>query len=596
MKKLDFQPIELKQALRLIGKASPRQSLANGLLSLFLAGFPLLKLYLIKLIINSITQAAQAPEQGATQVFLYIVAAAGVHIAASLTSAFSVLSKARHAHLVSDLVFEKLHKKASTLELEYYENHQYHDLLHRARSEAPYRPAKMIDNLFRIFQNAVALLLIVALFVMLHWAVPLILLAATLPGVVLRLKYSGIIFSWTRRRTPAERKAFYYHAVLTSEKVVKEIRIFNLSGYFSSRFGKIRNQIRNERFSILNKRFASEIFTEATSALAIFGAYAIVAHQTLAGRLSLGDLVLYFFAFQRGLEFMRQLLGGVAGLYEDSLFIAQLFAFLHLPHRLPPGLPGLPLAGEIHQGISFRNVSFRYPGKNKDALSGLSFFIPQGKKVAFVGENGAGKTSLIKLLCRFYDPTRGDIFVDSTNLKAFSPENWQQQISAIFQDYVRYFLPAGETIRLGNLEKKRQSEIICAAKQAGVHDLISGLPGGYDTVLGNYFEQGHELSAGEWQKVALARAFFRQAPLILLDEPTSSMDALAESRFFERLQTLAEDKTLILISHRFSFVSHVDLIFVLENGRLAEQGTHSELLAQNGKYAEMFRKQAKWFQ
>jgi ATP-binding cassette subfamily B protein len=344
---------------------------------------------------------------------------------------------------------------------------------------------------------------------------------------------------------------------------------------------------------LVKRRSRNEWITQSVGTLATFGALAYIANQTVHGTLTIGDLVMYYQAFQRGQAYLQNVVSGLASLYEDSLFLTNLYEFLDLQPRIVEPSTPRPLAIPLRQGITFEHVRFSYGASDQTVLDDITLTIRPGEHIALVGANGAGKTTLVKLLCRLYDPSAGRITLDGVDLREFDTTDLRRQISVVFQDYAHYQLSARENIWLGNTALPPDGGTIAAAAQAaGADALIDSLPHGYDTRLGNWFDDGHELSIGQWQKIALARAFFRDAQIIVLDEPTSALDAAAEYEVFQQFRHLATRRTTILISHRFSTVRMADRIYMLANGRITEAGSHAELMRQGGEYARLFELQA----
>jgi ATP-binding cassette subfamily B protein len=486
---------------------------------------------------------------------------------------------------------EVLHAKSIEVDLDYYENSRYYDTLHRAQQEAPYRPTRIAKGLAALGQNALSLAAMGVLLLSLHWAVALVLFVAALPELVVQLRQAQHYYAWRRDRTPTERHAQYYDWMMTGSGHAQELRLFDLGPVFMRQYRTLRDRLRRERLQILARRSAAEFAGHALATAAVFGAYAFIALRTVQGGITIGDLVMYFQAFQRGQDGLRQMLRALAGLYEDSLFLRNVYDFLGLQRKLVEPAHPKPVPRPLREGIVFEGVSFRYG--DKQALSEVDLVIPAGATVALVGENGSGKTTLIKLLARLYDPAAGRILLDGIDLREFAATELRRQISVIFQDYVRYNLTARENIGFGDADAAPDERVCAAAEHAGAGELIRRLPRGLDTVLGKAFAFGEELSVGEWQKIALARALLREAQIVVLDEPTSAMDAQAEHELFRRFQRLATGRTAILISHRLSTVKSADRIYVLGAGRVVESGTHDELVTrQGGAYARMFAAQA----
>jgi ATP-binding cassette subfamily B protein len=478
-------------------------------------------------------------------------------------------------------------------DLAYYENSQYYDTLHRAQQEAPYRPTHIVSGLVQVGQSSVGLIALVGLLLSLHWIVAAVLLLAAVPGMFVRLRYSQQLYAWQRQRTSSERQASYIQLLLTNEAHAKEIRLFNLGDLFIQRYRDLRTILRNERMRLVKHRSRNELITQSVGTLVTFGALAYIAYQAVQGILTLGDLVMYYQAFQRGQTYLQNVIGGLASLYEDSLFLTNLYEFLDIqPRIVEPSTPH-PLSIPLREGITFEHVCFSYGASDQPVLDDITLTIHPGEHIALVGANGAGKTTLVKLLCRLYDPSAGRITLDGVDLREFNTTDLRRQISVIFQDYAHYQLSARENIWLGNTALPPDDSTIAeAAQAAGADALIDSLPHGYDTRLGNWFDKGYELSIGQWQKIALARAFFRDAQIIVLDEPTSALDAAAEYEVFQQFRRLAARRTTILISHRFSTVRMADRIYMLANGRITEAGSHAELMRQGGEYARLFELQA----
>jgi len=585
----------LRRAVKLVWQSAPGWTIASLALIVVQGILPLTSLYLTKLVVDAVTSGLTAPDKMLAfgQVAWLIGALGGVTLASALCSSLATLVSEAQSQTVTDHVQNVIHAQSVALDLAYYENAQYHDSLHRAQQEAPYRPTRIVNGLAQVAQSSVAVLALGALLVTLHWAVALVLFVAALPGVVVRLRYANQLYHWQRERTAAERMSWYLHHLLASDAAAKEVRLFDLGALLMCRFREVRKQLRHERLRLAVCRSLVDLVAQTTAALAVLGSYAFIAYQTIHGALTLGDLVMYYQAFQRGQSYLREILGGVAGLYEDTLFLSNLYEFLDLsPRIVAPAAPRV-IPRPIQRGIALAHVSFQYPNSARQALRDVSLAIHPGEHIALVGANGSGKTTLVKLLCRLYDPTEGTITLDDTDLREFDPTALRQQISVVFQDYARYHFTARENIWFGDTRLDADDERILAAAQAsGADAMITRLPRGYDTVLGKWFDEGEELSIGEWQQIALARAFVRDAPIVVLDEPTSALDAASEYAVFARFHQLMAGRTAILISHRFSTVRLADYIYVLDDGTIVERGSHTELLRQGGLYARLFELQA----
>jgi ATP-binding cassette, subfamily B, bacterial len=589
------QSLHLGRTLRVVWESGPGWTLAGAALVLVQSLMPLVLLYLLKLIIDSVTiGAAGSDRAGVFGHILYLISLAGAGtLIMVLCRSLADLVKEGQSRVVTDHVSDLIHAKSVEVDLSYYENPAYHDTLFRAQEEAPWRPTSIVAGLMQLGQNAITFLGMAGLLIAFHWGAALVIGLACLPGVLIRIKYAGRMFRWQQDSTAMERRAWYFHEVLTNSTFAKEIRLFGLGPHFMEWFRDLRKQLREARLKIQRSRSIFEVIGQASGTLAIFGLLALIAYKTLYGAITLGSMVMYYQAFQRAQASLQEMLTGIAGLYEDNLFISNFYKFLDLKPTLTVSKQTISFPRPITKGIDVRGVNFSYPGATRPALKDISLTVAPGSVVALVGENGSGKTTLIKLLCRFYDPSGGSIAIDGRDLRDIDLNSLRGGISVIFQDYVRYNLSAKDNIRLGHIESRSPNgTIAAAARQTGAHEFIEKLPHGYDTILGNWFEAGNELSLGEWQKIALSRAFLREADLVVLDEPTSSMDPRAEFQVFAAFRELLNGRTGILISHRFSTVRLADYIYVLDKGSISEKGTHEELLRAGGQYATLFNMQA----
>ncbi len=594
--RLDLQSaINLMRAVRLVWDSSANWT-AIGTAVIILQGIlPLASLYLMKLIVDSVTTGmASADKQAAFTYVIFLIALAGVLAILTVIcgSAAGIISENQSA-LVSDHIQNILHAKSVEADLEYYENSSYYDTLHRAQNEAPYRPTRIVNGLVQVFRSALSLMAIAALLLSLSWILALVLLIVAIPGALVRRRFADKMFKWKKACTSKERRAWYLHWILTGDGHAKEIRIFDLGPIFMKQYRDLREQIRREMLGISARRSLADLAAQGIATVGVFGCLAYIAFRAIQGNITIGDLVMYFGAFQQGQTFLNSLMSGIAGLYEDNLFLTSLYEFLDLESKVKEPDNPQPVPRPIKMGIAFENMNFRYPGASSLALEGIDFKISPGQIVALVGENGSGKTTLTKLLCRLYDPEAGRITIDGIDIRNFMISDLRREIGIIFQDYARYNLTARQNIWLGDVECPVDDEkIIRSSENAGADDVIRHLERGYETTLGKWFEDGVDLSIGEWQKVALARAFLRDAQIIVMDEPTSALDALAEEDVFSKFRKLTEGRIAIIISHRLSAVRMADCIYFLEDGEVREIGTHDQLIALGGGYAKLFEIQA----
>jgi ATP-binding cassette subfamily B protein len=581
----------LRRTMSLVWRASPRWTAVNAVLVIAQALLPLASLALIRLVVNAVSQAAAHRHASTGQVLVLVGLSATVALAIVATGALGRLAAVAQAQAVGDYLASVLHSKSAQVDLSYYENPDYHDTVHRAQQEGAERPTQIVSSLLSGAQGAIGLVALGALLLSLGWWLGAALVAAALPGAAVRMRHSRALYAWQRSRTTDERHAWYLNWVLTRDVFAKEVRLYGLGQLLAARYAALRARLRGERLGYARARVGAELAADALSTLAGYALYAIVAVRAARGSLTLGDLVLYYQAVQRAQASLGQLLGSVSDLYEHNLFLSDLFEFLDLPTQVgePPLARSLPRKKLTH-GIRFESVGYHYPGSERDVLCSVDFTIAPGEHVALVGANGAGKTTLIKLMCRLYDPTEGRITIDGLDLRELSLQELRARIAVVFQDFCCYQLTTMENVWLGDISGPPDPERVrAAAAAAGAAPLIEGLPDGYDTQLGRWFAEGTELSTGEWQKIALARAFYRDAPIVALDEPTSAQDSPSELRLFERLHQLARGRTAIFVSHRASTVQMADTIHVLEGGRITQSGSHYDLAGQGGHYARLFQ-------
>jgi len=590
--RLAFQMIP--KALGLVWEATPRFATTNAILTVVQGVLPAITLYFSKAIVDGVIKAFQVQTRAQTQYVLTLVALwFGVQLLASLLQTVSQLVTSLQSDLLSNYISVRLMEKANALDLSYFENAQFYDKLENARREAGYRPSQMVTQLFGLLRSTVTLVSVIGVLASLSWWLVLLVVAVSIPSFIYQAKYSGQFFSLLTGRAPDQRRLNYLGYLLTTDAPVKELRIFGLHGTLLERYRQIFAKFYKENRDLTVRRTASQFALGALGTVVSGLTYIYVVLEVIAGHITVGGLTLYYQAFQQSQSQVSNILSGIGSTYENSLFLSNLFAFLAYAPELPVRADPLPVPTPIRDGIVLDHVSFKYPGTEKWVLEDISFAIRPGETVALVGANGAGKTTLVKLLTRLYDPTEGSITIDGIDLRDFDPAALRSRVGVIFQDYVKYQLTAGENIGFGRIEAIEDTgRIERSAVEAGADAVIAALPQGYETPLGRWFQDGQELSIGQWQKVALARAFMRDADLLILDEPTSSLDVRSEYEVFQAFGDLTEGKMAVLISHRFSTVRMAGRIVVIEDGRVIENGTHDELILHGGRYTELFDMQA----
>jgi len=485
-------------------------------------------------------------------------------------------------------------EKAASLDLPFYEDPASYDLLRRAQNDSINRPVLMIATAFGLLQTILTLVTMIAFIFGVSWILAIIVLLSPVPAFIADTRYGWRGYNIARWGSRLLRRMNYMVSLVTTDSFAKEVKLFGLGHYFIDRYQLVANAFYASQRAQVVRRYMTGFALGNLSTIVTSITYLYIALQAIAGRLTLGALTAYTQAAVQVQNSIQSLLGGFSGMYEHNLYLNNLIELMAQQPSLPVAANPKPVPKPLRGEIRFENVTFAYPGAEAHALTEVSFTIKPGETLAVVGRNGAGKTTLFKLICRLYDPTGGRILIDGVDIRDYEPDDIRRQIGAMFQDYVDYQATASENIGLGNVpEIANRDAVVSASKQAGSDKLIATLPAGYDTALGKWFDAGVNLSGGEWQKVALARAFMREdARILLLDEPTSALDAQAEYDLFERLRSLTRGRTAVYISHRFSTVRRADRIIFLEHGGLVEEGTHKELMRLGGRYARLFRMQA----
>jgi ATP-binding cassette, subfamily B, bacterial len=589
------QTTQALSALKLVWKSSPSLAILHGLLILLQTGLSVASIYLTKLVVDSLTAGATAADKiAAMYPMAVLIVLAGFCLAGTLlvNSTNQWVTQAQGLKL-TEYMQAIIYYKAIAVDVEYYENSEYYNIIGRACKEVQ-RPTNILYNTTAAVQNALSLVAMMGLLVTIHWFTVPVLILATLPTLAAQLKYSRVKYHWQRQQIQIERQLGYLGSIVASIGTAKELRLFGLGTYFCEWYLRLQRQYHRDLLSIERRRSLLYVGSQAIGAVVLLGLYALIILQTLNGLLRVGDLVMYHQALQQGKGALQAMLNALSSLHEDSLYLSNLDEFLNLEPKLKEPMYPKPFPQPIQQGIVVHQVDFQYAHSSRPALRGISLTIRPGEVIALVGGNGSGKTTLTKLLCRLYEPTDGQITIDGINIRDFSIEELRQQIGVIFQDYVRYDLTVQENIWVGNINlSPHDRRIQQAAQHSDAEGMIQTLPDGYATWLGRSFCQGEELSGGQWQKLALARAFLRDAQLIVLDEPTSALDPAAEEAVFENFRRLIRGRSAILISHRLSTVKMADQIYVMDQGRIVESGTHQELVQRHGTYAHLFKLQAK---
>jgi len=579
----------LKQNLKIVSENSGKLLFVNTSIAALQGILPFVIIVCIKSLIDYLTQTSAL--EGTQRLYfigLLTITALVFLINGMLTEIKGYYSE-KLSQSITRRIYEKLHSKHTSLDLSHYENPAEQDKIHRAVQEASFRPIKIMNELQTGVKSIAAALFLVGIFITIRWYLIALLVIAIFPGIIIRLKYSRKLYKLKESQSTKEREMYYYNRILTGFPFAKELKLFGFSGYFLNRFSNTQNNLFEEKITLRKSELRLEIFAQLFAIILIFISLGYVSYLKMNGEISIGTVVLFFFAFQRGYSVLNDFFRSITQIMEDNTFLNDFMAFLNMPTKSK-----MPTEKQIDfslkKEILIQNVSFSYESSKREALKSVNISIPAGKTVAFVGANGSGKTTMIKLLCGFYQPAGGKILFDGVDASDLGQKKVCENITAVFQDFALYNIPAIENIRLGNIQAEFDLEKAKkAATEAGVGEIIERLPNGYATLLGNLFKTGEELSIGQWQKMAIARAFYRDAPLLLMDEPSSALDAESELQIIKSLKKLSRDKTAVIISHRLSTVQWADLIYLFDEGEIVEFGNHQELMKQKGKYFSLFQ-------
>ena len=586
-------------AFKLVWDADKRNTIVMATLTLLSAALPLSQAYVGKLIVDSVVgsiAAKVAPQAGLTAALPFLAIEFALLMVSSIISQVRRLTEhvlnARLGHHINTAVI----RKALALDLQYFEDASFYDKLQNARREADFRALGIINGGFLVVQNLITLASFAVALLAFSPLIALILFGATIPSFIAQNKYSGLQFRLLTWRAPEFRRMQYLEHVLTVDNSVKEVKLFGLGEPLLKRYTDMFWKFFNEDEHLARRRSMISLIWGMVASASYYAAYAWIIYEAAGGLITLGSMTLYLALFRNSQGTFQGLFDNMNRLYENGLFMDNLFSFMQLmPQMSAPERPAvMPL--HFERGLEFRHVSFRYPGREGWALRDVNLVIEPGEKIALVGPNGAGKTTLIKLLTRLYDPTEGAILLDGVDLREYDPDELRLRIGVIFQDFVRYQLTAKENIGFGQIDRLDDADrLSTSAERGGADEVVAELPEGMDTMLGRWFNQGHELSGGQWQKIALSRAFMRDSEVLVLDEPTAALDAEREYEIFQRFRDLTAGKIAVLISHRFSTVRMADKIAVFEGGQISELGSHVELLARGGTYARLFEMQAEGY-
>lgn len=588
----DTLPSAMWRALRLVWRSSPRLTLANLLLTPLLAVLPPLALYLLKRVVDATAEIWAAGARTALsdwRPLSGLILCAGVLLVAGIfvRAALAWFGQALQ-FVVDDRVRGELHARLLSFDIEFFENHERLNHLFLARDQALQRPMHMVNGLLQLMRGITSAAGILALLGAFRWWLPPMLLAGAMPGVALRLRRARKFYLLRKEFAPLEREASYFDRVLSGGGQMKELRVYGHGSYFRERFQSLRRQVRAAQLRWRLFVLGGGVMAQLVGLAVVAAALALLARDLLAGVATLGALAMCVQGINRGHGALSGVVGGLISLYEDALFLQGYEELMAHPVAIVAPARPRPVPPRLREGITFEHVSFSYPGASKLVLDDVSFTLRPGESLALVGGNGSGKSTLVKLLCRLYDPTAGAIRADGVDLREFDPASWRKVLGVLFQDFGAYPLTARENVWFGNMAGDAAGpEIAAAALRAGADSLVNGLPRGWETRLGRAFADSVELSFGQWQRLALARAFARDSALFIMDEPTSALDGQAQRVLMARLDDWKRGRGVLLVSHDPAAVRSADRVIVLVSGRVAEQGTPGLLAAAGGVYASL---------
>lgn len=573
-------------------------SVANGLTTLvvimiFLETiFMLASLYALKLLVDIVSKISPDKITNEKLVIQYVLLAAGLGIIYNIIRAVSTYIGEIQAARVSEHIDDKIHEIAVNLELSFYESPEYFDILKRARDAGAYRPNQVILSLLDIAKNVLSLIGVASILITINWILLPMLMLFVLPTLLVRIYFSDKLNILRILHTPTERKTSYLSSLITSDTTAKEVRSYNLGAYFKAEYFQIRMALLKERLKIGMSRTIGEVATTALSSIGFFVCMGYIMIRAVKGYSTLGDVTLFLVIFPQTFNILQNIASGISTVYQNNIFVTSIFDLFDLKSAFPESDNPKPVPVDEKIDLELKGVNFAYPNSDDLALTDINMKIPSGKIIAIVGLNGAGKTTLIKLLCRLYDPTSGVIAMGGEDIRNYLISDYRKNVGVVFQDFCKYNFSAADNIRFGDINRKEDNydNIIIAAKNSGAHEYIKDFEQKYDTMMGKLFEDGKEISIGQWQKLATARALYSSSRFLILDEATSALDAVAEKDLFDSFREHIGNRSALVISHRHSAVKHADYIYVLSKGKILQHGTDEELLAMEGDYSRLFKK------
>jgi len=581
--------ISILKILKLIWEGSRKWTIVSVLFIAAESGLFFLSLYMLKVLIDTISKNSLGNLRDEPLIYRYVFFAMLATVLYTWVKSLSSYFTEKQSGTVAEYLDDKIHKSVNELDLSYYERSEYYDTLKRARDMGTDRPNLIVFTLVDICKNSISLLLISSMLVSIDWRLFPILALFLLPTLWVRITFADSQNALRIAQTGLERKSNYTSSLLTSEVLAKEIRIFGLGNHINDRYAVLRKLLLSSRLKLSFSRIYKEMITSAISTLGFFMCIGYIALGSIKGFTTIGDISLFLVAFPQSFNIMQNISTGITTLYQNNIFVKSVFELFELKSLIVETSDPIPVPQKGQIDLCLNNVSFSYAHADQPALHHINLVLPAGKIVALVGLNGAGKSTLMKVMCRLYEPTSGSITMNGIDIRKFSSKDYYKEICAVFQDFGKYNMSVEDNIRFGDIHRVRDLNAMKeAASNSGANSFIEKFPNGYDTIMGKMFDDGHEVSIGQWQKLAIARAFYSRSRFVILDEATSALDATSEKELFDSFRERIGHRAALIISHRQSAVKHADYIYMLSQGRISEAGTHDELTALKGQYYKLF--------
>jgi ATP-binding cassette subfamily B protein len=584
-----YKKINLKATLTLIWKISPGRTISSVSFLLLESLAFIGMVYSLKVLIDHLAKPVVKTDQYA--IMNYVLLAGSAAILYVCVKGISTFLNETQAAKVNYHIDEQIHSHTIYLDFRYYENPEYLDILKRAKEAGVDRPNAVVLSLLDIAKNVATLASMGYILIAIDWKLLPLLALFVLPILIVRLKFSDRLYNFQRSNTGLEREAAYLSVLTTGDNAAKEMRAFMLGPYLVDKYRNIKKKLLQQQLAINKRRTVIELISTVMATAAFFAVTAYIIFGTLKGTTSVGDIAIFVVVFPQSFAIMQNMVAAISRLYQNNMYMSDIFELFNLK----PGIEFTKNDSSEYNNtekkdFNIDNVSFKYPHADESVLNNITLNIPAGKIIALVGLNGAGKSTLIKLLCRLYDPVNGTIKINGKDIRHIDIADYRRQVSVVFQDFVRYNMSAAENIWFGNIHKEiNLDELKQAALNSGAADFIGHFPDLYQTMLGRVFDEGHEISIGQWQKLAIARAFYSNSALIIFDEATSALDAVSESELFRTIKQKMGNRSALVISHRLSAIKQADYIYVMADKKIVESGTHDTLINLNGKYAAIYK-------